>query len=121
MDWGSLRSLVRDINFELQVDSVPATVTRPLPYPDDTPITTRAIWVLPSTEAVPFGSDFQRQEDRHVLALRRDEVPTVPTKTIVEAPETPGGTVKRWRVEGPDRLESDHGRYVVVPDPLPYA
>jgi hypothetical protein len=115
-DLGALRSLVRDINFD--VHGIPATVTRP--YPHDTPIETRIIWALPSTDAVPFGSEFQRQESKRVMAFRLDEVPTVPTKTIVVAPEAAGGVDQRWRVEGPERLESDHGRYIVVLDPLPY-
>ncbi len=116
MDLGALRSLVRDINFG--VHGMPATVTRP--FPDDTPIVTRVVWVLPSTDAVPLGADFQRQDVRRVVALRRDEVPTVPTRTIVVAPETAGGADQRWRVEGPERMEADHGRYVVVLDPIPY-
>lgn len=116
MDLGSLYDLVRSINFDTH--GVEATVTRP--YPDDTPITTRVIWALPTTDPFPVSGEFGRQEARRVMALRRDEVPTVPKHTIVLAPERAGGTIQRWRVEGPDRIEADHARMVVVPDPEPY-
>lgn len=116
MDFGSVRSLALGIEFD--VLGLPATVTRP--YPDDTPIATRVVWVLPATDGMPTGIELQRQEARRVMAIRLEDVPTVPRGTIVEAPEVGGADDQRWRVEGPDRVEADHVRVIVVPDPAPY-
>ncbi len=115
MDLGSLQTLATDAIFGVM--GVAATVTRP--EPDDAPITTTATWVSPSTEDAIDGFDLQRREPRSVLALRFADVPTVPRgTTIVVAPMT-GGAAIRWRVDGVDRLESDLGRYVVIPYPDP--
>lgn len=115
MDLGSLRTVVRDVSFDtLGVD---ATVTRPLP--DDAPITTRVIWTTPTPEDAPLGNDFQRRESRRGLALRRDVVPTVPLKTVIVAAEPEGGTPKRWRVDGFERIDTATIRVLVVPDPEP--
>lgn len=115
MDLSGLRTLVRDLNFDTH--GVPATVTRP--FPDATAIETNAIWLTPTTDGFG-GSDLHRQEPRRILCLNRDEVPTVPRGTIVLAPEAFGGATLRWRVEGPDRIDADHTRVIVVPDPEPY-
>jgi hypothetical protein len=117
MDMTALRALVRATNFATH--GVPATVTRP--EPNDTPILTRIIWLTPFTEDAFGGMSVQRREARQQVAIRRDAVPTVPRGTIVEAAGPLGGSVGRWRVEGPDRLEADHGRYIVVSDPEPYS
>lgn len=117
MNLNGLRSLVREINFSTH--GLDATVTRP--YPDDTAIATRAIWLLPLTEDAVDGSELQRKEPRRLLALRRDEVPTVPRGTIVDVPEWGSDVGARWRVDGVDRIDPDHTRVVVVADPLgPY-
>lgn len=116
MDLGPLRALVRDLNFAAH--GFPITVTRP--YPDDEEIETRGIWVLPLTVDTPGGIEFTRRDPQRVLALRKDEVPTVPRGTVVLAPEYSGGEDRRWRVEGPERIEADHVRVLVVADPEPY-
>lgn len=113
MDLGSLRSLARDVSFDTH--GVDATVTRP--FPDDAPITTRVIWVTATMEDVPAGLDLQRREARRSLAVRRDDVPTVPRGTIVLAPEPEGGAAQRWRVENPLRSDTATVRVVVVADP----
>lgn len=94
---------------------VAATVTRPAP--EDTDIDTTVVWESPLTEAMPGAGEFSRQEWRRVMSLRLDEVPTAPRGTIILAPEVKGGTIERWRVEGPDRIVPDLVRVVVVRDP----
>ena len=116
MDLGPLRALVRDLNFAAH--GFPITVTRP--YPDDEAIETRGIWVLPLTVDGPSQQEFTRRDPNRVIALRKDEVETVPRGTIIDAPEYSGGTARRWRVEGPERIEADHVRVLVVADPEPY-
>lgn len=94
---------------------VPVTVTRPAL--DDAPIETTGVWVeLPEME-VPLGLGFQRKEPQRVLALSRVEVPTVPRGTEILAPETLGGPVKGWRVDGLERADVDLHRVYVMPDP----
>jgi hypothetical protein len=91
---------------------VPATVRRPAPQDD--PIATRVIWSTPSPEAMP-GGDFSRREPVRVMALRRDEVPTVPRGTHIDAPEMPGGAVKTWKVDSFEREDTAQTRVFVVP------
>lgn len=97
---------------------VPATVTRRLPL-EETPITTTIIWSTWLTDDAVTGSDLQRREPRRVVTVRLDQVPSLPRGSIILAPEVAGGIVKRWRVDGPDRLETDLARHVVVADPDP--
>lgn len=114
MDLAPVRTLVRDVSFRAL--GVAATVTRP--YPDDAPITTRVVWITSTMGDVPSGLDVQRREARRALALRRDEVPTVPRGTIILAPDPEGGAANRWRVETPLRIDTATMRVVVVADQL---
>lgn len=114
-DFSALMGVLREVQFDLQPRAVDATVTRP--FPDDTPIETRVIWLAPITGGVPTGLEFQRRDVRRVLAVRRDEVETVPRGTFIEAPEHPGQDDQRWRVDAIDAEFPDHVRVVVVPDP----
>jgi hypothetical protein len=109
----ALLTFVREKQFALQVKSAPATVTRP--YPDDTPITTRIIWLVPASDAVPSGADFARTDVRRLVAIRRDEVPTVPTGTRISGAEPPSDVVREWVTEGPvTPMDADHVRVFVV-------
>lgn len=83
--------------------------------PGEDAIETTGVWVSPLTETWPAGLDLERSEPRHVLALRRDEVASVPRGTVVVAPEQGGGDDQTWRVDGIERVESDHHRVVLVP------
>jgi hypothetical protein len=47
------------------------------------------------------------------MALRRDEVPSVPAGTIIVAPELPDGEPETWVVDGHERQEGDHQRVIV--------
>jgi hypothetical protein len=96
---------------------VPVTVTRPLP--DNDPIETVGIWIDLAPMEMPPGMEFQRKEPQRVLALGRDDVPTVPRGTAVLAPETLGGPVKGWRIDGLERADADHHRVYLIPDPEP--
>jgi hypothetical protein len=90
-----------------------ATVTRPAP--DDSPIETTIIWVAPLPMEVPISGEFQRQEPLRVLAIPLSDVPTVPSGTLIEAPEEQGLASRTWKSEGEARREYDHVRVVVVP------
>lgn len=92
---------------------VPATVTRPVP--DDIPIQTTAIWDTGATDTI--GVDLKRRESRLVMGLRRDQVPTVPKGTLIEAPPMGGGAVQTWRVDGTDRVMDDLTHVLVVAEP----
>lgn len=112
MDLGSLRALALDLN--LSAHGVDVTVTRPVP--DDEPIEARGIWLTPTTEGLPIGSELTRREPRRVLALRRADVPTVPRGTLIVAPEKAGDEdTLEWRVDGFEHYEADHVRVIVVP------
>lgn len=111
MDLGPLRALTLQLN--LQAHGVDVTVTRPAP--DDTPITTRGIWLTTETQDMPIATDFQRRDPRRVMALSRAAVPTVPRGTEIEAPEKAGDALQTWRVDGLDSLQADHVRVVVIP------
>lgn len=113
MDLGPFRALVVDLNFDAH--GVPATVTRPAP--NDTPITTRVLWVTADTELVPSGGEFQRRDPIRVAALRRDQVPTVPEGTEIVAPEQSGGPDVTWRVEATLRVEAGLTRVIVIEEP----
>lgn len=106
--------LVREINFANQVLSVPVVVTRPTP--DDDPIETRGIWLTMQTREAP-GGPVARVERFRVMSLRRDQVPTVPTGTVILAAELPGGDVVGWRVDGAHSHETDHHRVIVLRAP----
>lgn len=93
---------------------VPATVTRPAP--DDEPIETIVVWLPPIPNDAPAGFDLQRQDPKKVLSVPIADVPTVPRRTVIEAPEVRNGEIKRWRVDGFDRYEFDAVRVTVVPD-----
>jgi len=112
VDFGALRTLVRDLNFAAH--GVPITVSRPAL--DETPIATSGIWVMPQTEGIPGGTELQRRDPIRVMAISRDAVSSVPRGTLILAPERAGGLERRWRVDGTDRVEADHVRVVVVPD-----
>lgn len=75
------------------------TVTRPAP--DNTPIATTGIWVGGwVAETQPYGADFRRREPRRRLDVVRAAVPTMPSGTLIAAPEVKGGAVKTWQFEG---------------------
>lgn len=111
MDLGSLRALALTVN--LDAHGVPVVVTRPAP--DDTPISTRGIWLTPVTDSVPGGLDLRHRDPIRIMALSRTAVPTVPRGTVIIGPEQAGGTDRTWRVDGTDRVEADTVRVIVIP------
>lgn len=92
---------------------VPAVVTRPAP--DDDPIVTTAVWVMPTADLLPMGQDFQRRERRYLVALRRDAVPTLPRGTTIDAAEASGLTARTWRVDSIESIDTEAIRAWVVP------
>lgn len=110
-----LVDLVNDLTFDAEILplAVPATVTRP----SQAAITTVAVWLLRSQPEVPAGAAFQRSAVRRVIALRRSDVPTVPLKTIIVAPERPGLADATWRVDSIEQIEADRYECVVIAEP----
>ncbi len=92
---------------------VPAVVTRPAPA--DTPIETSLIWVERTTPEVPDGARVTRHDPRRIGVLSSAAVPTVPTGTIIVAPETQGGTARTWKVDGIARVDADQVRVILLP------
>lgn len=80
-------------------------------------VETTGIWVTPATEDFPPAADVKKREQRRVFSLRRAEISSVPLRTLIEAPDYGSNVVRRWRVDGFDRLESDILRVVVIPAP----
>ena len=78
------------------------------------PVAARGIWLPPDMNVLPAGGSQQRVSERKVMALLRSEVPEVPRKTIIDAPEVRGGAVKRWEVDAIDHSEPDHVRVVLL-------
>lgn len=113
MDLQALRALTVDLNFDLQ--GLDVTVTPP----DQAPVSGRGIWVTPTTDLQPGRLDIGRREPRRAMALRRSEFADVPRNTVIEAPERYGGPIEFWKVEGPDLVEAEHQRYLVVKIPAP--
>ena len=92
---------------------VPAVVTRPAP--DDAPIDTTVVWVMPQAELLPMGMDLQRRERKYLLALRRDQVSTLPRLTTIEAAEADGQAIKTWRVDSIESIDTESIRAWVMP------
>lgn len=112
MDFSALRALATQINFS--VLGITVLVTRP----DVETTETLGIWMTPVPEDRPIGPGFQRRDQRREMAIRRTaEIDTVPTGSVIEAPERSGDEAKRWKVDGVDRTEADHVRVVLVEIP----
>lgn len=98
----------------LSAFGVPATVTRP--HPDDTPLAATLVWVSPEAAGVPASdAPLTRVDPKRFAALSYAQVPTVPRKTVILAPETLGGLVRAWLVDGTTRVEVDHVIVVLLP------
>ena len=108
MGLGALRALTLDRS--LAIFGVPVTVT-PL---DKSPITTRGIWLTPSTEGVPPDAGYQRFEQKRIMAIGKSDVPILVKGSRIRAPEKEGGTIKRWVVDAHDFSDNEHHRVVVA-------
>ena len=82
--------------------------------PDGLPVETLVIWLMSLTEPVPVG-DFGRSSPRRMLAIRRDDVPTVPRGTLIEVTEHLLAAPTLWMVDAMESVQSDHHRVVVLP------
>lgn len=98
----------------LEAFGVPVTVIRPAP--DQTPITTTGVWLSPRFDEERVGSDFTKREPRRVMALPRSDIPPpLPRQTLILASEVSGGTIRTWRVDGFDEVQSDEWRPILMP------
>jgi hypothetical protein len=88
---------------------VPGTVTPP----DEAAIDTTVVWLTPNPAFQPGGESYRR-DGQKILALRRDEVPRVPTGTLIQAADVLDGEVFTWKVDGIDLVEQDHTRVFVL-------
>ncbi len=98
---------------------VDAIVTRPAP--DDTPIVTTVAWLPPGQVLNPIGLDdqrfqpnFQRRDPLLILALRKDDVPTVPRGTQIVAPALDGDDDETWTIDGLLAQDSEHHKVAVL-------
>ena len=62
----------------------------------------------------PPTGELRRLEAKRVLAIPTSEVPKVPVKTEIVAPEYPGATVATWTVDSIDHYDYDHVRVIVL-------
>lgn len=92
--------------------AVDAVVTRPAP--DDTPIAASVLWVTPTTDDAPGGTDFHRREPHEVAAIRKSDVPTMPRRTRIVAVRHPGESARTWSVDRVVVDEPDLWRVLVV-------
>lgn len=98
---------------------VPATVERP--DLEDAPIPTTVVWrTWRAEDAVDLGQ-VRRIESLKLLRIRHDQIPKVPTGTLVYAPEILGGPIKRWRVDKCVDSEPQVSTYAVIFSPDPHA
>ena len=85
--------------------------------PGEDAIDTTVIWVNPAVESVPTGQEFQRTEPIRILALSRDEVPSVPHGTLIVAPERKDDVARQWLVDSPVGIDADQTKVLVIPAP----
>jgi len=113
MPSGSLRALMFTVN--LAAHGVPAVITRPAP--DETPVTTRGIWLPSLTDEQRVGGDAQAANPRKVFVIPRDTTFTSrpPRGTLISAPDETGTDARLWRVDGLERSESDQWRLILLP------
>lgn len=112
MNLAALRGRVLTAN--LAAFGVPATVTRP--HPDDTPITATLVWMSPEAAGVPASdAPLTRVDPKRFAALSYAQVPTVPRKTTILAPDTLSGALRAWLVDGTTRVAVDHVIVVLLP------
>lgn len=106
----------REVSLEinLHVHGLDVTVT----VGDAEPVATRGIWLTNVTESIPSSTDFSRRQPSRVMALSRYEVATIPTGSIVVAPEYFGGESRTWRVDGLVSKEAQHSRVYLIPLPV---
>jgi hypothetical protein len=109
----ALRGLVRDATFG--VIGVPATVT----IPGGDPVETRIIWLTPSQDGAPGApAVFQRNDPQRAMAIRRDDLPTLPLESLVAVTEPNLEDPTEWLVDSFLVTEPEHYRVSVRPRPI---
>ena len=107
--FGPLRELAVDVAPDLL--GVPVRVIRGSSVP---PVTTHGIWQPDLIEDKPVGRDFNRQEPRQVMALKRSEFATIARGTLVEAPPKSGGAEVEWQVDGHEKQTDDWHHVILI-------
>jgi hypothetical protein len=88
---------------------VPATITPP----GGAPIATRVVWHSPIVEGFPEGAALTAHEQRRRLSIRKDQIATVKTGTVVSAVELVGGAAQDWTIDGVEYEDSQIARVFV--------
>jgi len=98
---------------------VDAIVT--LPDSGSEPIETTVAWLAPDQVLNPIGLDdqrfqpnFQRRDPLLILALRKDDVESVPVGTRIVAPALDGDIDETWKVDGIIAQDSEHHKVAVL-------
>ncbi len=82
---------------------VDVTITPPEPGPV---VMTKGIWRPSSDDDLPSGGDRRALEPRRIMSLRRSVAADIQRGARLEAPETIGGTIRVWKVDGYERLDT---------------
>jgi hypothetical protein len=82
-----------------------------------TPVSSGAFWLSTRTSEQPDGEGFARAEGIRVLVIPLSAVGAVPRGTVVSCPEFKGEPAASWRVEQSTRVDFDHHRCTVIPNP----
>ncbi len=81
------------------------------------PVEAGAFWLSPRTGDQPAGEDFPRSEATRTLVLPLSAGGVIPRGTVVVCPEFEGEPAASWRVETATRVDFDHYRCIVIPNP----
>lgn len=112
-----LRGLVQGLMFGTYADPGPFAKAATVTPPDSEPVQTAVIW-LNRSEASPGDSAYQREEQRRVVAIRRDHVPSVPRGTLVACAALLEDEPQVWVVDATESVAPDHQRVAVIPAPM---
>jgi hypothetical protein len=82
-----------------------------------TPVSSGAFWLSTQTSEQPVGEVFARAEGIRRLVIPVAAVGAVPRGTVVVCPEFEGEPAASWRVEQSTRVDFDHHRCTVIPNP----
>lgn len=107
MALAALRSTLRKVQFS--TFGVAASVR----VPGQPAVSTTIIWLTPISDDKPLGSGLPRREIQRAVAIRRDDVPSVPRGTVITVAEHLADASGNWVVDSLDAIFEDHHRVTV--------